>query len=430
MASLTIPRVATGMLLRRASLAYLIIWVLSPPLAYGNGWRALAALSMLLWIAVDTLSSRSVLRKPSWPVLACVVFVFYTLFIRWLTPDGTTINSQFQLWIMFFFLLVGESFRRGREGDARFCFWLILCVLPVWCFRTLWGLEELGGDVARTVTRSSDEARELLDQGVGGYALVYTAVLCLPFLAHLALRSPGAGKGTPTRWKRLAARWLIWGNFILVVLLVLRAGYSIALILSTFAIFSVILVGARSLLPMAMSIFAVALLAFLASVAYAPALKYLEGAVAGTEYASKFRDIRRSAEVGVSTGTVSMRTERYLRSLKLFIESPVAGTLTFYDVGKHSAVLDRFAQYGFLIGALFLTLLIHVPIRALLSREIPGGLAIGFLVAAAGFPFLNNIFMSWGLVLFIFSRGTFVMLGAGLEKGRHQTVMHLNSAHA
>ena len=240
-----IPRLPQAVLLRRAALAYLIIWVLSPPLAYGASWRVLAVAAMLLWLALDTLTPRSVLLRPNWPVLCTLVFIFYTIFIEWLVPDGSTINRQFSIWIMLFFLLVGERQRRGRSDDAQFCFWVILAVLPVWSIATLWGINTVAADVARTIARSSQEARDLAGQGIGGYGYVYTVVLCLPFLAHLTLRFRTVVDRSQARWKTRLQRLLIWGNFVLAVLLILRAGYSIALILSAFAILSVLLIRSR-----------------------------------------------------------------------------------------------------------------------------------------------------------------------------------------
>lgn len=423
MISLTIRRVPAANFLRRLPLAYLIIWVLSPPLAYGTGWRILAALAMLLWLAVDTLSPRSVLLRPSLPVLGCVLFVVYTVFIRWLVPDGTTINTQFQLWILFFFLLVGESFRRGNEGDARFCFWLILCVLPVWMLATLWGVQSIAGDAARTVVRSSDEARELMEQGVGGYTLVYGAVLCLPFLTYLAMRWRPAPDGTRAHWRPRVKRALIWVNFVLAILLVIRAGYTIALVLSALGVLSVLALGARSLLSLSLSLFLVGFLALFANLAFQPILNYLESAATGTEYSAKLRDVRTSVAEGEGTGTVVERTERYAQSLRQFVENPVVGTLNFYDTGKHSAILDRFAEYGLAFGLLFMLLLIHVPFRFLRSTRVPVGLAVGFLVVAVAFPFVNNVFMIWGLMLYVFSRGAFVAMGFPLGQERRQPSM-------
>ena len=80
-------------MLRRAALAYLIIWQLSPPMAYGSGWRALAVIAMLLWLALDTLEARSVLLRPNWTVLATVGFVIYTIGIEWCRSSGPTAIS-------------------------------------------------------------------------------------------------------------------------------------------------------------------------------------------------------------------------------------------------------------------------------------------------------------------------------------------------
>ena len=415
MLKLRIPRLSAAVLLRRMALTYLIVWVLSPPLAAGAIWRVLAVMAMLLWLALDTLSPRSVLRKPNWPVLATLLYVLYTVCLEVLVPDAAAINQQFPIWIMLFFLLVGESQRRGNSTDAEFCFWIVLLVLPIWSFSTLWGINNISADVSRTMSRASEEARELAAQGIGGYGYIYTVVLCVPFLAELAIRTRKDWSLGQTRWLQRLARLIIWGNFLLASLLVFRAGYTIALVLSAFAILSVTLIRSRRTLPFAISICLTGVLALSTIVVLEPALRAMEGVAEGTEYASKVRDIRTLLEEDQSTGTVESRAERYSRSIRLFLENPVIGTLKFDDVGKHSAILDRFAQYGILFGLVFLALMIHVPIRVMRSSGAPVGLALAFLVVAIGFPILNTVFMSWGLILFVFSRGALTVMGVSMD---------------
>lgn len=65
MMKLRIPRLSAAVLLRRMALSYLIVWVLSPPLAYGASWRVLALMSMSIWLAVEFRSPRSVLIRPN-----------------------------------------------------------------------------------------------------------------------------------------------------------------------------------------------------------------------------------------------------------------------------------------------------------------------------------------------------------------------------
>ena len=415
MLKLRIPRLTAAALMRRAALAYLIVWVLSPPLAYGTIWRVLAVLAMLLWLALDTLSPRSVLRRPNWPVLCAVAFIIYTSFIEYLVPDISTINQQFQVWIMLFFLMVGESQRRTDGTDAQFCFWVILLVLPIWSLATLRGIDKIAADVSRTISRSSKEAEDLAGQGIGGYGFIYAVVLCMPFLAQLALRNREEWWVGKTRWKKRMSRLLIWTNFLLAALLVMRAGYTIALILCAFAILSVAMIRSRRTLPFAISVCFVGVLVLAASIAMKPALRAMEGMAAGTEYSAKVRDARTLLEEDQSTGTINDRAERYGRSLRVFLENPVIGTLTFDEVGKHSAILDRFAQYGVAFGFLFMALLVHLPIRVMRSSGAPVGLALSFLIVALGFPMFNTVVMSWGLILYVFSRGALTVMGVSMD---------------
>jgi len=63
-----------------------------------------------------------------------------------------------------------------------------------------------------------------------------------------------------------------------------------------------------------------------------------------------------------------------------------------------------------------MALLIHVPIRVMRSSGAPVGLALSFLIVAIGFPLLNPVFMGWGLILFIFSRGALMVMGVSMDQ--------------
>ena len=407
-------------LLRRAAVGYLVVWVLSPPLAYGQGWRIAALVATGVWLLLELRAARSVLLRPGWPVIGAFGFVLYTAGVEWTVPDSAGITYHFQVWIMLFFLLVGESLARGRDDDAQFYFWLVLLVLPVWSLATLRGIETISQDVARTISRSSAEARELSARGIGGYGFIYAVLLSLPFLYQLVLRARASGIGRAGWWR--VGRGLLALNALVGSLLVIRAGYSIALALAVSALALVLLVRSRRPLPLAMSVSLSALLLVVLGSLVQPTLGMLQDVAAGTEYAAKVRDVRSSLAQGESTGTVDGRTERYERSLRLAMEHPVAGTLAFDPVGKHSAILDRFAQYGILVGLLFLGLLCYLPWRALRDRRVPVGLALAFLVMALGFPMLDTVFMAWGLLLFVFSRGAMAVMGIPLDRRRSPPV--------
>ena len=50
-----------------------------------------------------------------------------------------------------------------------------------------------------------------------------------------------------------------------------------------------------------------------------------------------------------------------MRSFLLFLENPLVGTLKFDDIGKHSNIIDQFAQYGLVVGIILLRIITKVP---------------------------------------------------------------------
>ena len=56
------------------------------------------------------------------------------------------------------------------------------------------------------------------------------------------------------------------------------------------------------------------------------------------------------------------------------------------------------------------------------DRRVPVGLALAFLAVAFGFPLLDTIFMAWGLLLFVFSRGAMAVMGIPLDRRRSPPV--------
>lgn len=67
---------------------------------------------------------------------------------------------------------------------------------------------------------------------------------------------------------------------------------------------------------------------------------------------------------GDSTGTFDSRLDRYLFSFTSIFKYPVFGSYILNgtnSIGSHSAILDPFAAYGWLIGAVWVYVLIAFP---------------------------------------------------------------------
>lgn len=426
MLRLLIPSYPLGLVLRRAAVAYLITWSLLPQLAYGTLWRLLTVVAAGVWLLLDLRVARSVVLRPSRAVLLMWLFVFYTLGVEFIVPDGSNITRHFQMWIMFFFLLVGEGARRRGDEELRFLFWAVLLILPIALVSSIYGLEYVDSRAARAIVRSSQEAKELAAQGIGGFSLVYAVVLALPFLTQLAWFGKRSWQSLTYRPAlRRAQRALVIANWVLCMYLVLSAGYTIAMMLAVFSVVVVALVRSRQAVKFGMSTTLAACIAMGAYVSVNPILDGLMEVTQGTPYYIKVRDLRYSYNSNEDVGTVGDRSERYLLSARKFIENPVAGTLDYVDVGKHSAVLDRFGEYGLFAGGIFLYLMVLMPLRALRDSRVPIGVTLGFCVAGVGFPFLNPIFPAWGLMLYVFSMGSIAVMGVSSNRFKHVTPQDL-----
>lgn len=135
------------------------------------------------------------------------------------------------------------------------------------------------------------------------------------------------------------------------------------------------------------------------------ALVYFSSFAEGTNYANKMRDLLDSFQYNVALGTVDLRLERYFRSISLFVDSPVWGVMANDDLGKHSQLLDAFAQWGAGLGFILLYLIGYVQLRVLRTSNNfysgSSGAAVGGLVAAIVVFGSNNAMMSSGIILYI-----------------------------
>jgi len=305
------------------------------------------------------------------------------------------------MWIMLFFLIVGQSRRNDLQSLVP-VFWTVLAVYPIWLFVTVRTLTTENAHAARIVVRASEEASALSEQGVGGYGLVYSVLLLMPGLLTLGwLRFREVTLPPPLRKVPRAAQALVILNIALGAFLVLTASYSIAVIALTAVVLSATILrrysGARVLFAILLTL----IVALFGSVLLEGVLTALQPFAEGTSFAIKIRDILYSLHVGEAVGSVEDRTERYLRSLDLFLGSPLIGVLSFDDLGKHSEILDSFAQWGVVIGSIFVYLLSFLPLNMIKQNKRYFRFCFGMLASVAIIFGLNNCFASAGLMLYI-----------------------------
>lgn len=396
--------------IQSAAVFYVAAWAISPPLFVNDMARLVAMGAFGLWLVCEVSRRSGIVFRPSPPVGIAALFLAYTATVSWMADGPGAVVSDIQTYLFVLFLIFFESARRQGLAKYRWVLWGGLLLLPLWMASTLHALGS-NAHIARTLVRSSDESDQYLADGVGGYALVYAVLWTIPPLTYLLAnlrgyylwrtRAPGGG------WA-LARQGLVVLNLLLAVGLVIKGGYSIATISLLLGGFSYLLLRGRpqhrTLRIFVASTFAAIALALSQTSLAASVLNGLEMITYGTPYHAKIEDARSSMETDMSVGSVYGRTERYVRSLNLFVENPLTGTLSSADIGKHSVVLDNFAQYGIFGGLAFLFILLAVPIRlirASVERPWLSGTVFAFTVVMMTCTLFNAISASMGVVAFI-----------------------------
>lgn len=388
------------------AVAYLCLWATSPLLAYGTIYRIGAVGAVALWALLELVRPGGILMRPTLPVILTLFFIGYTALIEAFLGEYRQYGWHIQMWIMLFFVIFYESRRHDVRSMAPI-FWLMVITLPVWYFTTYTAFDQYGTHTARLLTRSSEYAQEVSSEGVGGYPLVYGAVVVLPALMLALINVRRFTPLDTPRWMAGLSRVpllvpaLLLANVVLGMALVVRAGFSIAIILMVFSLGLSLVFRRRSpLLLLMMPLMMMVAYMFL-QVALVPLLQLLYPLTEGTPYYRKVRDVIETLQNDQSAGTLDDRVSRYMRSLNLFLQSPVFGVLINRDVGKHSAYLDTYARYGIAVGSVFVYLLTYLPVRMMRRMRDNFGLAFSIFAIMILLPLLNDTFSSLGVVLFI-----------------------------
>jgi cell division protein FtsW (lipid II flippase) len=269
-----------------------------------------------------------------------------------------------------------------------------IVLFTIWMMTTYSVLLE-NSHAARYVIRSDDEAKAFAMRGVGGFSFVYSLLIYIIAVLGLIKHK--------IKQKKLYNIWTFFMIFsvIMAILVVLKAEYSTAVLLMVLSL--IFFFFHSNSLKKNIIMMVVMILVFIALEYYViDILKAILPYTEGTNYYHKVLDSIHSINAGEATGTAADRTERYLRSLYLFLDNPLIGVWSFTAVGKHSLILDTFAQFGILGGIALLYILLKVPIQlykySRVDKTVP--LAVIFLIIALSA--LNNVSMAYGFMFYIF----------------------------
>jgi O-antigen ligase len=396
--------------IQTATVFYIGVWALSPPLFVNNWARVAAVVAVSLWLFCEITRRNGIIFRPGAAVLIALFYAGYTT-LTILSADGpSALVMNIQMFIFVLFFVQFQAAIRHGLAKYRWVLWISLGLLALWMAITVGALR--GNDhIAREIVRSTDATQEYAATGIGGYGLVYAALWAIPALFYLVANLPplpARRYGDAARRWAIARRALAVISLLLAVVLVMTAGYSIATLSFFLAVLAYLLLRGRGqgramriILASAVAIVAVGLLQ---TDLLGNMIEQVKPLTEGTNYYRKLDDMQMSLNSESAVGTVHDRTDRYMRSAQLFVENPLMGVRSARDIGKHSLVLDTFARFGIIGGLPLLFILFSVPIRimrASTKRPAMAGVAFASLVLVAVCTFSNDISAAMGFVIYL-----------------------------
>ncbi|MFS1413862.1 hypothetical protein BCU70_21365 [Vibrio sp. 10N.286.49.C2] len=372
------------------SLIYLILWLVIPIMAYGVSYRLLALAATIVWVMIEISKNNSVISRPTTTTLGILAYIGYVSFITVFTVGISNLTIYIQVFILFVFYIMSESYNKSLKVSSHGIIKLLLIVMPISLSLAIVALVN-NPRASRVLVRSSAEAVELSSTGAGGFSFAYFCVVYVAILMFLAVGFSG-------RWKIL-----VFVNLIMTCIFIVMSQYSTAIIIMFLALVLSIMASLNKNLIISCCTIVIGICIIL--VVYSCRIQiidFLHDLFTGLSNVQlKLMDMKYAIVTGESEGTVSDRTERYWRSLELFLNNPIFGSIERDDVGKHSFLLDTFAQYGVFIGLLVCYIIVKPisKVKVINSSERSFKYIIIF-IATCLFS-LNNPAMSYGVAFFL-----------------------------
>lgn len=283
--------------------------------------------------------------------LATVFLIFSTFVINYIASDNSFTSRHLQLYIILIVISFIPTLKKYNSKEKYFLLYLILIINLFSLVITFMGLID-NSHAARSFSKSSEIAKEISEQGIGGYGFIYFNITVIPVLVFLK-------RTLNARFVKLLSNL----NLILILLVAFYSNFLIA-ILITITIILYITYHNTNKKVFSIGLFFVIFSSFIFSNNVEKFEKLTYDFVVGTSLELKHDDIFRAMKGNnINEGTINLRYERYERSFKMMFINPIIGVMKFDDTGKHSNLIDFTAQFGFLFSYLLFKILFYVPLK-------------------------------------------------------------------
>lgn len=331
-------------------LLYLTVWSISPPLDVDAIFRVLALGCAVGWFLLDMVNGLR-LDRMQMLALAFMLLVVAIALIEF-RGDFSMLMKPILYYMLVLAYIINYSYRE-RFGQLRFFVPVFIVLVIIFNVLTIRALLT-DGSLARKIIRADESIYPYMRQGVGGYTLIYTQVLAFPLMVTWVIR---AFRSSVAHFV-LGCVWLLTYVF-----LIMKAGYSIAVISTLISLFILFFYRKKSVIPAMLIAFAlivgIVLLIGYVDIFRLNLLKIFDG----TTVAKKINDIYVSIHGESTAVSISARIVRYRSSIRVIFHYPFIGGLWMESGGGHSALMDCFAKYGIWGGMMFVCMFYCVPFQ-------------------------------------------------------------------
>lgn len=339
-------------LLQKLCIFYVTLWSIAPPLQIDMVFRLTALGSVFVWFAIEMSGSFEFTKFE----LAAIAYAMEVIAVAYIRGGADIILKQIATYMFVLLLIVNRCYRdRWKElGNIHIVFILLFTVFNFITYSEL----IVNPEISRLLVRDTESLYPYYRKGVGGYNLIYPQI-CIAAVGF---------QWAASQFKKSKLKMCIGMVWIVsLFLLILEAGYSIAIV--TFAISFIILMLYRKKNPIpaiaiALALFVLMLYAIMKSTALQ---NFLLEVFDGTAVTKKINDFVSSINDAEAEGSIQSRLIRYEKSFFGYLSSPITGTLTNYVSGGHSVILDAFAVYG-LMGIVNLRIIISEQFKELQKK--------------------------------------------------------------
>ena len=371
------------------ALAVLGVQAVFPPLrAMVNSYVLTVASYAVAFVAMLALYRANQIKVDMTLILSLFALLFIA-FSAMLTGNSVLFNRYFYLISLIagypLFRLVVDCMGK-REKTV--LFYTIVGFASITCIRTCLALVE-NPYIARSIKSEGEYTAGLLSMGIGGYEIVYFAVICLTVIFWVFLNA----RDTKKRLVALSA-------FLIMFLLILFANYITALIAAIIGMILVLGMKIGNVSPAAAIFLSMAIVIVLVVLVFNQdqLLQFIAN-ISGGARVSKVLSSSGSLLAGVSNEFLVDRAPVMLKSLEAFGEHPLIGLAGLTSTvgangvivlaGQHSFVLDTLAYFG-LVGGTIILFAVFVPFRDMEKHGIDKRLVAPLLVVVLVLLVFNN----------------------------------------